>query len=409
MSGVQTITTTSNYIFLENAFYKARKGRFNNDPNRLKGVGLEGGSRSGKTWDSCVFICEYINTFKGKTILICRDTFANLRSTVYMTLKKVWQEFGMPTNVFNKTASDIHYNDNTIKFIGINDNIMRAHGLESDLLWINEAMGVSKDSADQLEQRNIDFFWYDYNPNAIDSWLFDLDLRGDYEIHKTSVLDNPYAPENAKLKILSYEPTERNKELGTADPYKWEVYGLGKRAVSEDVIFNNWELYTDEPTNIDWKLYGGDWGYSQDPTTLIQVKKTGNRLYLRELIFEKGLLNKDIANKMKANNWVDEVSVWDSSEPKSIDDLRINDIPADGAQKGDGSIIWGIQAIQSHKVYIHAESVNMINEFKKYTWAKRPNGEYKRNSKGKRMPVDKYNHSIDAVRYAISRYLQPYD
>ena len=154
-------------------------------------------------------------------------------------------------------------------------------------------------------------------------------------------------------------------------------------------------------------LYGGDWGYSKDPTVLVQVKKSGNSLYIKELIYETGLLNSDIAQIMEANGWNDEISVWDSSEPKSIDELRISGINADSAQKGDGSIVWGIQNIQAHKVFIHINSTNVINEFKKYCWAKKPNGEYKRNTRGKRMPKDLNNHSIDSIRYALSRYLEP--
>jgi phage terminase large subunit len=429
-----TVTTSTNYPFISEMFRVSRKERLKSDPSDLnstflKAVGLEGASRAGKSWDICVFICDYLDTFQNKVINIFRGALSTLRLSTFETLKKVFTAFKMPTSQFNKTTKKITYNKNTINFIGANDDLEKLKGIEGDISWVNECFEVAKESFLQILQRTSEFLILDYNPSAVDIYLYDLELREDYRLHKTTIFDNPYAPISEKQQILSYaHPDSGDNDIaekagysikewltfkegnvlrGTANLFMWQVYGLGKRSVSEDIIFNNWELYTEEPKGYEWKLYGGDWGYSQDPTVLVQVKKDGNNIYVKELIYEKGLLNQDIANLMIANNWIDEVSMWDSSEPKSIAELQVNNIPADGAQKGDGSIIWGIQNIQAHKVFIHATSENVINEFKKYTWAKRPNGEYKRNTKGKRMPVDKYNHSIDAIRYALSRYLEP--
>ena len=137
------ITTSTNYPVLNNGFRKARRARLKKDSSGLKGVGLEGASRSGKSWDICVFICDYVNTFTGKTINICRDSLTNLRLTAMVTLKTVWAMHGMPLGQFNKTTTQIRYRGNTINFVGVNDNLMKAHGLESDVLWANEKMGIA--------------------------------------------------------------------------------------------------------------------------------------------------------------------------------------------------------------------------------------------------------------------------
>ena len=433
------ITTTSNFEFIQNAFIQAKiaakkereTGIVNYD--RLKGVGLEGASRTGKSWDISVFLCHYVTTYQGKQINVCRDHLKKLKSTFYQTLKKVWVHyFGLPADVFNKSATDIEFNGNTIRFVGVNDDIMTAHGLESDLLIVNEAMGVEKESINQLEQRCNEFYIYDYNPSDVDSHLYDKEESPSYELHKTTIFDNPYAPPNARAKILSYAHPdiedyklvkdkkvfpkysreewqafkERNITLKTAHKYNWEVYGLGKRAVGDDIIFTNRTTYIEEPEprTLDWQHVGGDFGFKTDPTAAIKVKKQGNNLYLRELFYETGLLNPDIARKMHELDECNEISVWDKAEEKSIHELRELDVSADWSEKGSGSISFGIQKMHQFNIFIHRDSENLIREFERYRWAKDRSGNYKRNTFGKRIPVDKDNHGIDAVRYVILYY-----
>ena len=430
------ITTGKNFDFLQDAFIEAKHSLIDElrtgieDPHRIKGVGLEGASRTGKTWDTCVFICHYVTTYQGKSITISRDHLAKLKKTTYKTFQTVWNLFGLPMSHINKSATDIHYNGNIITFVGINDDLMVSHGLESDLLWINEAMGVAKETVDQLEQRTREFFIYDYNPSATEHYLFEKEKQNGYLNFKTTIFDNKYAPLNAKAKIISYahpdvddwemikgkinfsqeeweERKRANEEKGTADKYMWEVYGLGKRAVGEDIIFTNWELYENEPEQLDWFLYGGDFGYKTDPTAYVKLSKKGNSIFIRQYIYETGLLNPEIATKVIELGCNDEISMWDTAEAKSIDELRLGGLHADGADKGVGSVVWGIQKLQQFKIYLHVDSKDLQSEFRKYRWAKDKAGQFKRNTLGKRVPVDKDNHLIDASRYAISRYLEP--
>lgn len=426
------VTTSTNYQFITDCFISAKKelkkeiesGVIN--PNRLKGIGLEGASRSGKSWDICVFLCQYISKYTGKQINVCRDTKTNLTKTIYETFKKVWSLYGWPTqDYFNRSTTPIYVNGNIIRFVGINDDIMVAHGLESDLLIINEAMGVDKATVDQLEQRCNEFFIYDYNPSAVESWLYDLEERPDYKVHRTTIFDNKYAPLNAKQKILSYahpetddkhiaikagynekqweELKEKNVKLKTANKYAWEVYGLGKRAVGEDIIFEDWVIYDDEPelNTVDWVYLGGDFGFKDDPTTCIRVTKAGNCLYLREEFYKHGLLNNEIAAIMKKKQLDYIRSIWDRAEEKSIFELREMGIDAWYSEKGVNSVAYGIQKMQQFNLKIHKNSINLQSEFNKYRWIKDKNGDYKRNTYGRRIPIDKDNHTIDAVRYVI--------
>lgn len=429
------ITTTSNFRFIQDSFIEAKQAANKElrtgiiDPFRLKGVGLEGASRTGKSWDISVFLCHYVGTYQGKQINVCRDHLKKLKNTFYETLKKVWSNgFNYPRDVFNKSATDIDFNNNTIRFIGVNDDIMTAHGLESDLLICNEAMGIEKESINQLEQRTNDFFIYDYNPSAVESYLYDKELDPSYRLHKTTIFDNPYAPANAKAKILSYahpevddlhvaakagyspkewfELKERNVKLRTAHKYNWEVYGLGLRAVGEDAIFTDWKEYEQEPepSTLDWEHLGGDFGFKTDPTAAVKVKKQGNNLYLKELIYETGLLNTDIAVKLKQLGEDRNRSIWDRAEEKSIFELRSLDIDAWYSEKGPGSLSFGIQKMHQFNLYVHKDSVNLKNELQKYRWAKDNAGNYKRNTFGKRIPIDKDNHLLDAIRYVLLYY-----
>jgi phage terminase large subunit len=429
------ITTTSNFQFIQDAYIESKLAALDEkrtgliDPNRLKGIGLEGASRTGKSWDISVFICHYVGTYQGKQINICRDYLTNLKKTFYETFKKVWiYGYGYPKHHFNKTASDIYFNDNLIRFVGVNEDVMTAHGLESDLLIINEAMGVEKESINQLEQRCNDFYIYDYNPSEVESSLYDKELQPSYRLHKTTIFDNPYAPANGKAKILSYAHPdiddahvaekagysldqwkalkERNVDLKTAHKYNWEVYGLGKRAVGDDIIFPDVQEYTEEPAEdtLDWIHVGGDFGFKTDPTAAIRVKKQGNNLYLKELIYETGLLNSDIGRRMKDLGEARGRSIWDRAEEKSIFELRNLGVDAWYSEKGPGSISFGIQKLHQFNIFVHKDSKNVKSELSKYRWAKDRAGNYKRNSFGKRVPVDKDNHTIDAVRYVILYY-----
>jgi phage terminase large subunit len=434
------ITTGPNYPFIIESFTKAKQDlkheKENNIilPNRLQGIGLEGASRSGKSWDISIFICQYVKKYQGKTIVIARDWLATLKTTNYLTLKKVWALFDLPIGVFNKSATNIEYNGNTIIFIGVNDDVEKAKGLESDLLWINEGLSVNKEGTNQLIQRCVEFYLIDYNPPDLEHYLYDMELQPGHSVLKTCVFDNPYAPRNSVKKILSYAHPEvddwdllkykplfkerfktleeweqfkqDNVQRKSAIAYSWEVYGLGKRAVGEDRIFDEWELYDEDPVDYDWKVYGGDFGYINDPTSMVQVIKSGNNLFIKELIFETGLLNNQIAERIIQNGWVDVNSCWDKAEQKSIAELQVLGVPAWGPDKGAGSVSWGIQKLKQFKLHIYRGSKNVLRELPLQKWAKDKQGNFKRNTLGQRIPVDKDNHSIDATRYALCLYQQ---
>ena len=141
-----------------------------------RGLLLEGGSRSGKTTDTCQFLIWYCLHNTGKVITVGRDTLTTLRATLLLDFKQVLKWWGRDEKVVGVNPY-IEINNNLIRFIGTNDDLMKTHGLTQDVFWLNEAMNISKDTIDQLEQRTSDFFILDYNPSAKKHHIYDMDKR----------------------------------------------------------------------------------------------------------------------------------------------------------------------------------------------------------------------------------------
>ena len=360
--------------------------------NETRGVVCEGGSRSSKTWS----ICQALLTLGHRSpsrIIIARFRRTWIKPTVLDTFIKVCKSLDLwEEERFNKTELIYSLNGSTYEFYGLDDS-QKLHGIEADYFWLNEAIETSRDDFDQLEQRCTGKWLLDYNPSTDEHWIFDSVLRRDdvKYIHSTQ-LDNPYLPDHIRAKILSYEPTASNINLGTADDFKWKVYGLGQRSRREGAIYTNWKEADQWPTGWKWRCFGMDFGFTHDPTALVEVVYNGGKLWVRELIYETGLTNADIAKKCGLQR-SDEI-VADSAEPKSIEELRRFGFRIRGVKKGTDSVRSGIDKLKSVQIMVHKDSLNVIRELKAYSW-KRDH----RTNQAINVPEDDNNHALDALRY----------
>lgn len=216
---------------------------------------------------------------------------------------------------------------------------------------------------------------------ADDTWVEYEELRETYE-HYESLS----AAEKEKLDA---------KIIRKAKYYKHVILG-GWLEIAEGVIFTNW--YTGEFKDNGKTIFGQDFGFSVDPTTLVEVSifKPLKKIYLRECFYDVKLTTSDILDKNKRFSG-GRLIIADSAEPRLIEELSRSSIKIKEAVKGPGSVTAGIALMQDYELIIDPSSKNLRKELNNYVW----------NDKKSKTPVDDWNHLIDAARYAITFELGP--
>lgn len=365
---------------------------------------MEGGSRSGKTWAILQNILLLCQSSTNLTFTISRLNLTWIKATVLKDFEEITELYKFPvTPLINPNRPEQRYaiNGNEIAFIGA-DEEKKLHGRKQDYFWFNEGMDFDKKTFNQVEQRTTIGGWIDYNPNCLQHWIYELDRRKDVDFNYSTIIDNPFAPPEVVIKILSYEPTKENISQGTADKYMWSVYGLGKRAELEGLVFPGWQFY-DELPKTEWEIYGLDFGFTNSPTALVRIYKAGNNLYLEEMLYETNLTNAQIGSYFETKGLIkrSDVIIADSAEPKSIEELCRMGWIVKPASKGKDSVMHGIQSMRGFKINVNKNSLNLQNEIKGYIF------EADKEGKSINAPRKVNDHLIDAARYATEYKLKP--
>lgn len=350
-------------------------------------LAFEGGSRSSKTYSIIQFLVIYAlnNRDSFNRIIIARKKKTWIISTVWPDFKKVLMDMGLfAACKINNTVKTIEFLSTSFEFVGL-DDAQRLHGMTSDVFWLNEAMETTKDDFDQLEQRCSRFCIIDYNPSSEEHWIYDnICKRPDCYFDHSTMLDNPFIPENMRRKILSYEPTEANFNNGTADKRKWLIYGLGKRAKIEGLVFESYTVIPEIPSWVTKRWRGIDFGYTADPTGCLDVGFLENTLYLDEEFYKTNMLTKDIVNDLKG---LSPRKIWsESADPRLIDEIYHAGFNIQAVKKYPGSIKAGIDYMKGVKICITEQSLNLKKEFDNYTWMQDKNGKWLNE------PIDDFNH-----------------
>jgi phage terminase large subunit len=345
---------------------------------------LQGGTRSGKTYSVIYYLIWLCKEHKnaGMEIDICRDTYTALKSTAWKDFKDILISHNLyRDSLHNKTDHVYNLFGNSINYYGC-DNPEKIHGRSRDILWINEAQTFSEEITDQLFPRTRHKVIADFNPALpVEHWL-------DYYIEKhppiiTTYKDNPHL---TRAQVEEIESKITNE-------YWWKVYGIGERAQPSGAIFTNWII--SEFKENDVMGYGQDYGWSNDPSTLIKVSinKTRKELFLKECFWEVGL---DTGQLFELNNTYagKDLIIGDSAEQRLIQELKDRGNNILPSEKGSGSVNAGISLMSEFKIHIDPGSKNLIKEFNNYSWL---------DKKGKTMPVDNWNHGIDSARYFVYR------
>jgi len=204
-------------------------------------------------------------------------------------------------------------------------------------------------------------------------------------IHST-YLDN--------VQFLPPEMVKEIENLKSVDENYWRIYGLGEIGQITGVIFTNWEAVDAWPQSCKWITYGMDFGFSNDPTALVRVGMSGGELYVDELIYSRGLTNPDICKWMSQLGITRADEIIADNQPKCIYEIKQEGYNIKPTFKGADSVLAGIDILKRYPMKITKRSVNLIRELKNYKW--------KEDAAGKpvNMPIDRFNHAIDAIRYA---------
>ena len=187
------------------------------------------------------------------------------------------------------------------------------------------------------------------------------------------------------------------------NPRRYNVAGLGNWGITEGLVYDKVHLdYRFELTDmVNYKtVCGMDFGYTNDPTAFFIgfLDEKNKALYIWDELYEKGLTNRMIYDRLVSMGYGKESIVCDSAEPKSIAELRGYGLRAKAAVKGKDSISHGIQYIQGLTIYIHPRCVNFTTEIQNYTFDKDKFGN------AINQPIDDFNHLMDAMRYALEKY-----
>ena len=349
----------------------------------------QGGTRSGKTYSILTALIELCHKNSGLVITICRKTFPALRATAMRDFFEILnREDIYNPDLHNKSDATYQLWGNMVEFISI-DQPQKVRGRKRDVLFINEANEINLEDWRQLLLRTTGRVLIDYNPSDEFHWIYDEVIpREDAAFFQTTYKDNPFLPESVVMEI------ERFKE---ADENFWRVYGLGERGASQATVFTHWKEVDQIPNEFKPLNYGLDFGYTNDPTAIVQTFTDGHGFAVDELCYATRLTNSDISKVLRDSGVSrSDVIICDSAEPKSIDEIHAHGFNTHGARKGKDSVKNGIQFLHSRPLLVTARSVNVIKELRNYKWKEDKNG------KQLNEPVDSFNHAIDAMRYAIT-------
>lgn len=349
---------------------------------------IQGGTSAGKTYGIIPILIDKAIKNQRIKITVVAETLPAVKEGALDIFKQVMYD----TNRWveeNWNASSLTYtfgSGSRIQFKSY-DSVGKAKSSgKRDILFLNEANHIAFDIADALMIRSKET-WIDFNPDN-EFWVHTEVLpEHNSEFLLLTYYDNEACPKE------TLEDLELKKQKALTSEYwaNWcRVYIDGEIGNLEGVIFNNWKSIDEIPKEARLLGYGLDFGYSNDPTSIVEVYLYNGQRILNEICYQKGLSNSQISKYITTKL----PCYCDSAEPKSIDELKSYGIRAYAVTKGSDSINFGIQVMQEQDYLVTSKSVNLTKELRKYAWDKDKKTNEKLNK-----PIDNYNHAIDATRY----------
>jgi len=232
-----------------------------------------------------------------------------------------------------------------------------------------------------------------FNPTSKSHWIYKRFFLPDGRPNPRWAETHGYLHTTYRDNIdnLSPQKIQEWEDSKAYDPEYYLHHILGEWTdIGQGQVFTTWKFDYLPDTDAE-VVYGLDWGFASDPTAIVKVSKRGKRLWIQEMLYQSGLTNEDIVQKMEAVGIPKTATIYaDSAEPKSIETLRrlgYRNIKA--ALKGPDSVRAGIDRVRTYEVFADPESPNLIDEYYNYVYRE-----------GTDKPVDSWNHLMDALRYA---------
>ncbi len=342
-----------------------------------------GGSRSGKTFGTMQILAMLAVNTPNLRISCVSRSLPHVKKGLFRDFQQLLKGGLMNYGEMRWTDFTFHFrNGSYIEFFGLEDSD-KAHGPGRDILFINEATFIPKAVYDQLAMRTTGTIFLDLNPSEFNSWVYEVaDHPANLNIHST------YKDNLANLSPQQVAFIEGYANL--PDKFMWQVYGLGLRGASEEIIYRGWQLIDALPGKGD-VVYGLDFGFVH-PNAFIKVEVYEGAIYAEELIYQSGLTKPEL-NELIRQYVDDSAYIYaDHSEADSIEELYRMGLNIHKANKD----VWnGIITLKSAPLFITRGSTNLIREMQGYKWMK------DKNDNILEQPVKQNDDAVDALRYAV--------
>ena len=350
----------------------------------------QGGSSSGKTYSILQVLFAKAVSEPNLVITVVGQDIPNLKAGALRDAQNIWnenEEIKDFTASYNKSDRLFTFKNGSVMEFKSYSDAQDAKSGKRDYLFVNEANGIPMAVYNELAIRTKKQIYIDYNPNA-EFWVHEhLIGKPNVKFFRSWHEHNPFLSDKIREKI---------EALKDVDEELWRVYARGMTGKIEGLVLRNWVLVDEIPKDAKHLGTGLDFGFTNDPTAIVEVFEQNGELWVRELMYQTGQTNQDIANALKG---YDKYIICDSAEPKSIEELRRAGLKVEPAEKGRDSINVSIDILRSKRLNITRDSIYLRKELSSYKYKVD-----KIAGKSLNEPIDSFNHLIDALRYvALNR------
>lgn len=376
----------------------------------------KGSRASKKSKTTALWIITNMMEYPQANTLVVRKTFRTLKDSCFTELK--WAVHRLKVDAwwdFKESSIEATYKPTgqKIYFRGLDDPL-KVTSITVDVgvlcwAWLEEAYEVMKEDDFNILDESIRG---ECPEGLFKQWTITFNPWNEHHWLKKRFFDNPDDETLAMTtnylcnEFLDAADIKVFEDMKKRNPRRYAVAGLGGWGIVDGLVYENWK---EEAFDIDEvrsrpgiiSTFGLDFGYTNDPSTLFcgLLDQKAKQLFVFDEMYERGLSNRKIAETITDMGYRKERITADSAEPKSIDELKSLGLRVKAAAKGKDSIKNGIQWIQDLEIIIHPRCVNFITEISNYTW------DQDRFGTKLNVPIDDFNHLMDAMRYALEKYI----